>query len=150
MKRLRIYIDTSVFGGCFDDEFAEESKKLFDMARRGEITLVVSDLLAAELRLAPSKVIEIFNSLPEDCLEEITISQESEQLRDWYLESKVLGTSASKDAFHVALATISKADMIVSWNFKHIVHVSKIRGFNAVNIREGYHIIDIRSPREVI
>ena len=50
----------------------------------------------------------------------------------------------------MALATIAKADMIVSWNFRHIVHYDKIRGFNAVNLREGYLPIDIRSPLEVV
>ena len=54
------------------------------------------------------------------------------------------------DAQHIALATVCRADLVVSWNFKHIVHYEKIRGFNSVNLREGYGMVDIRSPREVV
>ena len=78
------------------------------------------------------------------------MTAESEQLRDAYLAAGVVGPAAMNDAHHVALATVARADLIVSWNFRHIVHVEKIRRFNAVNLMEGYVTIDIRSPREVV
>ncbi len=150
MKRLRIYLDTSVVGGCFDDEFSEESQALLTMARRGHITLLISDLLADELELAPTRVKDILGTLSEDCFEPILSSGESERLRDAYLKAHVVPASQQNDAHHVALATVVKADLIVSWNFKHIVHFDKMRGFNAVNLREGYTTIEIHSPKEVI
>lgn len=150
MKRLRIYIDTSVIGGCLDSEFAEQSEALLEMGRRGDVMLLVSDLLADELARAPDEVQARLGSISRDRLEPIVRSPEAERLRDAYLEAGVVGPSSANDALHVAIATTADADVIVSWNFQHLVHLEKIRGFNAVNLREGYGLIEIRSPREVI
>jgi len=150
MKQLRIYVDTSVIGGCFDEEFAEDSKTLLQMVTDGKIRLIVSDILADELELAPQEVQKKFGGLPPQHLEAVQQSKETERLRDLYLDAEVVGEARKNDAHHVAIATVARADMIVSWNFKHIVHFEKIRGFNAVNIREGYLPIDIRSPKEVV
>ena len=150
MARLRIYLDTSVFGGTLDDEFREESEALFSMVHRREIILLVSPLLAAELRRAPPEIQKLFDSIPTDCLEEIPLTKESRELRDLYLEAAVVGKASADDAHHVALATVNRADMIVSWNFKHIVHYDKMRGFNSVNQQAGYPRIEIHSPKEVI
>jgi hypothetical protein len=54
------------------------------------------------------------------------------------------------DALHVALATVTRCDKIVSWNFRHIVHSDKIRYYHAVNLMQGYDLIEIFSPKEVI
>jgi hypothetical protein len=83
-------------------------------------------------------------------LEFVNESAESRHLRDGYLAAKVVGPAHDTDAHHVALATVSRADLIVSWNFKHLVHYDKIRGFNAVNLREGYAPVAIYSPLEVV
>lgn len=66
------------------------------------------------------------------------------------MSGRVVGNSASDDAFHVALAIVHGADLIVSWNFKHLVHVDRIRAFNSVSVQMGYNTIDIRSPKEVV
>jgi len=150
MKHLRIYVDTSVIGGCLDDEFAEESRALLDMARRQDVTLLVSDVLADELLKAPMAVQEVFDALPDDCLEWIHIGSEQEELQQQYLDDGVVTLASKDDALHVAAATVASADMIVSWNFKHIVNFQKMRGYNAVNLREGYSTIEIHSPREVV
>lgn len=150
MKRLRVYADTSVLGGCFDEEFAEFSVALLDMVRRGDMILLISDLLADELLDAPQQVKDVFASLGETGMERIHSGPESEHLRDQFLAAGVLGAASEGDAHHVALATVARADMIVSWNFRHIVHYEKMRGFNAVNLREGYQPIEIHSPREVV
>ena len=150
VKRLRVYIDTSVVGGCLDDEFMEESESFFEMARKGDITLLASGVLADELELAPEEVQRVLGDLPPDCLEAVERSAEAERLRDCYLEAGVVGPARRNDAYHVAVATVADADVLVSWNFRHIVHLDKIRGFNAVNLREGYKTIEIRSPKEVV
>lgn len=150
MKHLRIYVDASVIGGCLDDEFSTESLALMDLARQKKVTLLVSDLLMNELLDAPEKVKGLFRRLPDDCGERAEMGPETEFLCDKYIEAKVVPAASADDARHVALATIAQADMIVSWNFRHIVHFEKIRGFNAVNLREGYQTIEIRSPREVV
>ena len=150
MQRLRVYIDTSVLGGCLDPEFEDSSRALLDAANRGRIVLVVSDILIDELLLAPAGVQELFVSLPDHAFEAVEMSAESLALRDAYLEQGVVGPRSASDAHHVALATIARADMIVSWNFRHIVQFSKMRGFNSVNLREGYPTLAIHCPREVV
>ncbi|NDI17948.1 MAG: PIN domain-containing protein [Verrucomicrobia bacterium] len=150
MKTIRIYVDTSIIGGCCDDEFADASWRLIRMVQNGKIVLMISALLADELENAPSSVKAILDDLPRQSLEFVDESSESRRLRNCYLAAKIVGPAHSTDAHHVALATVSYADLIVSWNFKHIVHYDKIRGFNAINLREGYPPIAIHSPFEVI
>jgi predicted nucleic acid-binding protein len=150
MHKQRIYIDTSVIGGCCDDEFAKESRTLFEMACAGTVTLLISDLLIRELAGAPAVVRQVLEASPEDAFELVTVTEEVEFLRDCYMEAAILGDAARNDALHIATATVYRADLVVSWNFRHIVHVEKIRRFNAVNLVQGYQPIDIRSPKEVI
>ncbi len=150
MKKLRIYIDTSVVGGCHDEEFEVESRELMDMARRGEVVLLVSQVLFDELTAAPANVQAVLTDLPAEALESASLSKEAEGLQRAYLKAGVVGPLHGSDAMHVAISTVSRADVIVSWNFRHIVHFDKIRGFNAVNLREGYLPIEIRSPKEVV
>jgi predicted nucleic acid-binding protein len=150
MKRLRVYVDTSVIGGCFDEEFAKESRALVEAAREGRFVLLLSELLAAELGAGPPELQEVLEGLAAESFESVDISEESVRLRDAYLMAGVVGPPHDKDAHHIALATVARADLVVSWNFKHIVHWEKMRGFNAVNLREGYPPIEIHSPREVV
>ncbi|TFH14513.1 MAG: PIN domain protein [Lentisphaerales bacterium] len=150
MKKPRIYVDSSVIGGCCDDEFREESRALLAMASRGQVHLILSELLVRELEGAPEEVRTVPALIPSDAFESVSLSVEAQELRDRYLEANVVGPAQSNDAYHVALATVAKAEMIVSWNFRHIVHFDKIRGFNAVNLREGYLPIEIHSPKEVV
>jgi len=145
-----VYVDTSVVGGCFDDKFAAHSRAIFDMVRRGEMILLVSYLLLDELRRARAEVYEVLSAAPEEYVEMIEYSVDAVRLRDRYLSEGILGPASSDDALHVALATVAGADLIVSWNFKHIVHYDKIRKFNGVNLVQGYSMIEIRSPLEVV
>ena len=150
MKQPRIYVDTSVVGGCLDEEFQEPSRPLFDLAKGGAITLVVSDLMLAELERAPVNVQRVLEQLPDEWVDYIASTPETESLRDDYLAEEIVSLRSSSDAHHVAIATVCGADMIVSWNFRHIVHYDKIRRFNAINLREGYGTIEIYSPLEVV
>lgn len=92
----------------------------------------------------------LFDEIVEDSniilLSDITLGE----LRDAYLAAKVVGPRWSDDAAHVATATVARADLIVSWNFRHLVKWEKIRKFNAVNLAMGYPVMTILSPREVI
>ena len=150
VRPLRIYIDTSVVGGCLDEEFAEASRELLKMARAGKAVLLVSDLLLQELEDAPSEVRDLLSTLPPSAAEPVETTDEAGALSAQYVEASVVGESSARDALHVALATVAGADMIVSWNFRHIVHHDKIRGFHAVNLRRGYPMIGIYSPLEVV
>jgi predicted nucleic acid-binding protein len=149
-KKLRIYLDTSVIGGCMDAEFAEASERLLHLARSGKAIFIVSDLMIGELRRAPAHVQRVLDVLPRTAVEPVEESEESIALRDAYLAARVVGRTHANDAHHVALATVANVDMIVSWNFKDIVHFEKIKGFNTVNAAQGYGPIRIFSPLEVV
>ena len=146
---LRVYTDTSVFGGVFDPEFSGPSRVFFEQTRAGRFLLLVSNITRREISLAPGPVQDLFASLMP-CMELFVQEPQAWALRDAYLAAAVLGPARSDDAGHVAAATVANADIIVSWNFKHMVNVDKIRLFCAVNSLRGYRPIDIRSPLEVI
>jgi hypothetical protein len=150
VKRLRIYVDTSVFGGPFDEEFSEPSRRFFEEARQGRYSLLISDVTMREIQKGPPDVRRFFLALPEAQMERVIMTHEAVMLRDRYIEAGILAPARLDDAAHVALATVAEADLIVSWNFRHLVHFEKVRQYNAVNLILGYKSIEIRSPQEVI
>ena len=77
-------------------------------------------------------------------------NNENELLANCYISEKVVGQTSFDDCHHIAIATILKVDILVSWNFKHIVNVFRIRGYNSVNLKLGYSQIEIRSPKDII
>ena len=146
----RFYIDTSVFVGVFDVEFEEHSVILFEKVKLGQIKVVYSDITKKEVYRARPEIRDFFDSLPKKSLEFVELSEEAVFLADRYIEAKVIGKSSREDCLHIALATISKVDILVSWNFKHIVNIYRIRGYNSVNIRLGYPSLEIRSPKDIV
>ena len=149
MKLQRVYTDTSVIGGCFDVEFAPWSNGLFEDFRLGRFTPVVSAVVAAEVENAPENVRAAYNELVALRAEMLLVTDEALELADAYLARGVLTPKYYDDATHIALATLAQVDLLVSWNFRHIVRYDKIRAFNAVNLERGYQLIQIYSPREV-
>ncbi|MBU1695120.1 MAG: PIN domain-containing protein [Verrucomicrobia bacterium] len=147
---MRIYLDSSVFGGCFDEEFAKESLRLVAEIKAGKFRLVMSETVLAELESAPAHVQNALADIPKEFIETVASNPEVEALQQAYLEAKIVGPASAADAEHIAIATVARADMIVSWNFKHIVHYEKIAGYLSVNLRLGYGSIGIYSPQEVV
>ena len=145
----RIYLDTSVFGGVFDVEFGEPSHLLFDAIRAEKFQLVTSEVVREEITEAPETVCNLFQEMVGNA-EIVSITAEVLRLRDAYHAAGILSTQWLEDALHVALASCAGCDMLVSWNFKHIVHFQKIPLFNAVNTLQGFNEIRIYSPFEVI
>ncbi|MEP0365517.1 MAG: PIN domain-containing protein [Cyclobacteriaceae bacterium] len=143
----RIYIDTSVFGGYFDIEFDEPTEKFFEVLAAQNITVLVSDILELEIYNAPDRIVELFESLANT--ERVELTDEAKQLAELYISEKVVGRTSMADCQHIALATINKADVLASWNFKHIVNLERIRGYNSINFREGYQMTEIRTPNEI-
>ena len=149
MKIQRIYIDTSVIGGCFDPEFSEWSNGLIADFRNGIFQPLLSDVIAAEIQEAPETVQAVYAELLSLNSEVLTVEEGALELADEYQKRAILTPNFYDDGLHIALATVAEADLLVSWNFKHIVHFDKIRLFNAVNIEFGYKPLEIFSPREV-
>lgn len=150
MHRIRVYVDTSVFGGVSDEEFADPSRHFFDRVVAGHFVVLVSRITADELAVAPVRVRQVLDGLPETAVERVSVSPEAKELASAYLEAGVLGPGWLQDAAHVAIASVCGADLVLSWNFKHLVNFERIRKFNAVNLMHGYKALDIRSPRELV
>ncbi len=149
MKPLRVYVDTSVFGGCFDAEFEAESRRFFDLVRAGRVVVMVSPVVLAELREAPPQVRGLFQSLPENAVFPVDLTPDIIELRNAYVAAGIVSPRFVDDATHVAAATAARADAIVSWNFRHIVRVDKMRAYNQVNLQTGFGLLSIVSPQEV-
>lgn len=150
MKKLHIYVDTSVIGGCEDEEFAVASRKLWSKFLTGEHVLLISTLTLQEIEGAPANVRKHLEDVPAAYQVQVRVSVEARELADAYVAHGVVGLGSLADALHVALATVNCADVLVSWNFKHIVNLGRIRLFNAVNLEQGYGLIEIRTPKEVL
>ncbi len=148
--KQRLYIDTSVFGGYYDEEFEEFTKPLFDRIREDEFLLLFSTVTQDELENAPIQVRELVKHLKVDFTEFVEITEEAVELAMQYIKEKVVGQTSYADSLHIALATIHHANFLVSWNFKHIVNVQKIMGYNSINIKNGYKQLEIRSPRDLM
>ena len=150
MKRQRIYIDTSIVGGFFDKEFEKETKMLFQQLENKEIVFVISKVLTEELENAPQRVKALLDNYSDDCFEKVPLTDEARELADKYIAENVVGQTSYDDCCHIALATIHRVDVLASWNFKHIVNLVRIRGYNGVNLKNNYSTIEIRNPRELI
>ncbi len=148
--KLRVYIDTSVVGGYFDDEFEDVTKLFFDRIFKKDFLVYFSEISEAELSLAPDFVRDLKSKIPVDSYRYIELDDESRELAETYIQEKILGKSSLDDAYHIAIATVNRLDVLVSWNFKHIVNYDKIKLFNSVNLRLGYPMIEIRSPKEFV
>ena len=146
----RFYFDTSVFGGMFDKEFDESTFQLFERVKAGKVVCLFSDLTETELLYAPEHVKEHFQNLPKENCERVVVTDEILALATKYVTENVVGKTSLDDCIHIATATIYKADILVSWNFKHIVNVYRIRGYNSINMRSNYQSLEIRSPKEIL
>ena len=150
MKRQRIYIDTSIVGGFFDNVFAVETRAIFDRLKNREVIFVLSDVLKKELLNAPQRVRDLLQQYDEHCFEHVELTHEAEFLANCYIDEKVVGPTSIDDCQHIAIATINKVDVLASWNFKHIVNLNRIKGYNSVNMKMGYINLEIRNPKELI
>ena len=144
----RLYLDTSVFGGFYDDEFSEHTIPIFERISRGEFILIYSTITQEELENAPTQVKTLVRNLKMEFTEYVELNAEAIELATCYIQENVVGKTSFADCLHIALATLSKADYLVSWNFKHIVNIQRIRGYNFVNLKKGYAQLEIRSPME--
>lgn len=148
-QTTRVYVDTSVFGGVFDAEFQTASRAFFQQVTEGRFQLVISSVVQREIDEAPARVREFFGELA-GLADFINSTAEALQLRQAYLNAGIVTAKSAADALHVALATVAKCRLIVSWNFRHLVHFQKIPLYQGVNLVNGYEVIHIYSPPQVL
>lgn len=149
MKRLKIYLDTSVIGGYFDKEFEVYSKSLIEKICHGYYIGVLSDITLNELSKAPENVQDLVLTFPKENFFIYSPDKEVFDLADLYIKKKILTTKFIEDAMHIAIATVKNVDVLLSWNFQHIVNLYRIHLFNSINYENGYKMIEIRSPKEL-
>jgi predicted nucleic acid-binding protein len=147
---MKVYADTSVIGGYFDKEWQEWSRALWDEFLEGTKQIVFSELTAQELEFAREEIRNLIKEIPAANRIAISISDEAIQLAETYIKEGALTNKSYNDALHIALATLNDADVLASWNFKHIVNLDRIRLYNSINMRCGHRIIEIRTPREIL
>lgn len=99
----------------------------------GEVIFVISDLLELELTQAPEHVRDLLKDFPLKFFGRLDFNEEAEELALTYIKEKVVGKISLEDCRHIALATINRVDVLASWNFKHIVNLERIKGYNSVN-----------------
>ncbi|MEI2708291.1 MAG: PIN domain-containing protein, partial [Chitinophagaceae bacterium] len=140
---MTVYTDTSVIGGYFDKEFQEWSVALWDEFLQGSKHIMFSELTAQELEFARQEIRNLITEIPLENRTDITISDEAITLAETYINEGALTNKSYNDALHIALATLNNADVLASWNFKHIVNLDRIRLYNSINLRLGYRMIEI-------
>ena len=145
-QKLRVYADATVISGCEDDEFREASRRLIERCKRGEVTLVVSDVTRDEIARAPQAAGDVLASIEVERQERIQTSDEIESLAERYLADGLFTAKSRSDAMHIATATVAVVDVLVSWNFRRIVNLRRIRAFNGVNRAMGHPPLEIRTP----
>jgi hypothetical protein len=146
---MKFYVDTSVWGGYEDEEFEQWTVPFFEQAKQGRFTIVLSDVTLRELLSAPSEVRQLTESIPNEYLELVALTEEQDTLAQNYIQEGALTSKYKSDAHHIAISTILKVDSLVSWNFKHMVNFFRIKQYNSINLKFGYTTIDIRTPKEV-
>jgi predicted nucleic acid-binding protein len=146
---MRVYVDTSVFGGTFDEEFSGASRAFFDEARAGRFQVVASNIVVDELRGAPEQVRAFYSEI-ETHMETAAVTEGALRLVRAYLAAGIVGERWRADALHVAVAAAGGCRAIVSWNFRHIVHFEKIPLYNGVNMAQGFGALAIHTPQEML
>jgi len=144
-----LYLDTSVLGGYFDDEWKDPTQELWRQMKCGVWHFTTSIVALEELAAAPDRVRDLFDDTFEST-DLVVVTDEMEQLAAKYIEGSVLTPKYTDDARHVAACTVLKIDYLVSWNFRHLVNVQRETGFNAVNLLQGYKPVSIVNPLELI
>jgi predicted nucleic acid-binding protein len=145
-KKISLYLDTSVIGGYYDDEFQDDTRLLFEKIKEGEYSIFISNVTEKELENAPNNVRNLLNEFE---YRQIIVSDECVKLADEYIKEGVVGLTNKEDCIHIATATMNDIDFLISWNFKHIVNIKRIRGYNSVNLKNGYRQLEIHSPKEL-
>jgi len=154
MRKLKLYLDTSVWNFFFADDAPEKrdvTKEFFDLIQKGCYEVYISDVVLDEIRDAPETKKDQLLGLVEKCNPiEIGVTNEAKDLAAKYIEKKIVPEKKENDALHAAIATVNEVDAIVSWNYRHLANLRKTELFNAANLEEGYlKRIEIVTPVEV-
>ncbi len=149
MEIPSLYLDTSVLGGYFDEEFQGATRELWRQWKAGKYRFVTSMVVDRELVGAPEIVRNLYGEIFQ-ATAMLQLDEEAQELAREYLDAGVVTQRYRDDANHVAICTVARLDYLVSWNFRHLVNVDRANGFHSVNILRGYPLVRIVNPLELI
>jgi len=154
VKTLKLYFDTSVFGFTIANDAPKEREvtlKLFEEIKKGKYEVFISEVVLREINRAPEgKAVKLRDQIKRINPEELTLGYDSQLLAKEYMKRNIIPAKYEDDAFHIAIASVNNLDVIVSWNFKHIVKLKTKREVAGINTLMGYKPIEIYSPLEVV
>ena len=155
MKKLKVYLDTSVINFLFADEVPEKrdiTKKLFKEILASKYEVYISELVIVEIKKteAEEKKSKLLIAVQKYQLKELPRNEEVYYLAEKYLDAKIIPRKFEEDAVHIAYAVVNNLDAVISWNMRHIVKLKTRWGVNSINKIEGYKDIELISPEEVI
>lgn len=154
MRKLKIYLDTSVISHLDAPDVSDkmnDTLALWEDIKSGLYEVTTSDVALREVgNCKEPKQSTLFDYLSEIEYECFSITDEAELLANEIIKQGILTQKSFDDCLHIAIAVINNCDIILSWNFKHMVNIKTINGVRAVNILNGYKSIDIYSPTILI
>lgn len=154
MKILKIYFDTSVFNFAIAEDVPVEREitlKLLDEVKNGKYEVFISEVVLREISRAPQqKAVELRDCIKKINPEQLILDDNVLALAKEYIEKGVIPSKYEDDALHIAFASVNNLDVIVSWNFTHIVKLKTKREVTGINTLMGYKTIEICSPEEVV
>jgi len=147
----RVYVESSVVSGVFDsNDHPTRVQPFWDAVFTGKIRVVLSSVLDDEVANAKQHIRDFYRTIPESQIEHVMATDESDTLAARYIAEGIVSPNHITDCRHVALASVARVDVLVSFNCTHIVKLNRIRQYNAINMLYGYPTIEIRTPDEVI
>jgi len=155
MRKLKLYLETSVWNFFFADDAPEKmdvTKEFFDSVRRGFYEVYISEVVLKEINNAPKDKRDRLTKLIDQCAPiRVDIVEEAEKLASIYLEKKIVPETKRDDALHIAIATAFEMDAVITWNYRHLANLRKAELFYSANLEAGYFKrIEIVTPMEVI
>ena len=155
MKKLKLYLETSVWNFVFADDapdLRDITLQFFDLIAKGSYEIYISDIVIFEIEKTKGKklgemvrLIEKYNPIP------LQSNQQTQDLAKAYLDAKIVPSYKKEDALHVAVGVLEELDAVISWNFRHLANLRKSELFHAVSVMQGYHRkVEILTPSEVM
>ena len=156
MKKLKVYLDTSIINFLFADDAPEYMRITRDFFENylHDYHVYISDVVHVEIRRTKNtKRKELLESAIAKYQIEVysSLNEEIEELAKRYLMEAVIPENKFDDALHIAFATVHEFDLLLSWNFKHLANIKKQMEINSINEREGYSKkLYLLNPLEVL
>ena len=155
MKKLKIYLDTSFIGYLYQPTKPKEEAETHEVLKKikkGEYEAYISDVVIKEtLRTGDNEVKAILlGFLAEIDYKLVETSDEAREIAEMVKILGILTEKSNDDCLHIGNAVANECDVLVSWNFKHLVNINTIRRVRAISDLKGYKTLNIVQPAMLI